>query len=185
LLVTTILVTEGNTLAQQAKKEANTLLDKHARELYEALNQLVRIYQFRDRDRICCYDVSVTQCSALETIIEKGPLRLQALAEQLFLDKSTTSRVIDTLVRKDYVTRLKDPEDSRAILLEATTAGRKLFRKIHSELVDEQKDMIADLAPDVRVAATELLHKLASAASRRMGLGAACSVEKSSSSDCC
>jgi MarR family 2-MHQ and catechol resistance regulon transcriptional repressor len=172
-------------LAKDAKTLQDPLLDTHAQELYEALNQLVRIYQFRDRDRICCYDVSVTQCSALEAIIEKGPLRLQALAEQLFLDKSTASRVIETLVRKDYVTRVKDPEDSRAILIEATSAGKKLFRKIHSELVEEQKEMIADLAPEVRVAATELLHRLAGATSKRMGMGASCSTEKSSGPVCC
>lgn len=35
-------------------------LMRDAEELHEALNQLVRVYQFRDRDRICCYDVSVT-----------------------------------------------------------------------------------------------------------------------------
>ncbi|HYX38389.1 MAG TPA: MarR family transcriptional regulator [Oligoflexus sp.] len=172
-------------MAQHSKNANDPSLDTHAHELYEALNQLVRIYQFRDRDRICCYDVSVTQCSALEVIIEKGPLRLQALAEQLFLDKSTASRVIDTLVRKDYVTRLKDPEDSRAILIEATTAGRKLFTRIHTELVEEQKEMIADFAPDVRVAATELLHRLAGAASQRMGVNTSCSTEKSSGPGCC
>jgi hypothetical protein len=29
-----------------------------------AVADLVRVYQFRDRDRICCHDVSVTQCDA-------------------------------------------------------------------------------------------------------------------------
>jgi hypothetical protein len=71
--------------------------------IHEALTQLVRVYQFRDRDRICRYDVSVTQCYAVEALVKQGPLRLQALAEQMFLDKSTASRVVDTLERKGYV----------------------------------------------------------------------------------
>ena len=66
------------------------------RRLHEAVADLVRVYQFRDRDRICCHDVSVTQCYALETLVEHGPLRLSALAERLFLDKSTTSRVVSS-----------------------------------------------------------------------------------------
>ena len=57
--------------------------------------------QFRDRDRICCHDISVTQCYALETLVQQGPVRLSGLAERLFLDKSTTSRVVSTLVRKN------------------------------------------------------------------------------------
>jgi hypothetical protein len=43
------------------------------------------VYQFRDRDRICCHDVSVTQCYALETVVEHGPMRLTTLAERLFV----------------------------------------------------------------------------------------------------
>src|SRR6476469_10157818 len=76
--------------------------------LQAAVADLVRVYQFRDRDRICCHDVSVTQCYALETIVEHGPLRLSALAERLFLDKSTTRRVVSTLVRKGYVAQRAD-----------------------------------------------------------------------------
>jgi hypothetical protein len=32
--------------------------------------------------------------------VEAGPMRLGALAERLFLDKSTTSREVTTLIRK-------------------------------------------------------------------------------------
>lgn len=101
-------------------------LSQDAEALYEALNQLVRVYQFRDRDRICCYDVSVTQCYAVETLVKQGPLRLQALAEEMFLDKSTASRVVDTLERKGYVSRVEDPEDRRAVRVQATEAGAVL-----------------------------------------------------------
>src|SRR5688500_8387945 len=37
-------------------------LEAETRELRRALSELVRVYQFRDRDRICCYDISVSQC---------------------------------------------------------------------------------------------------------------------------
>ncbi|MCF5392745.1 MarR family transcriptional regulator, partial [Pseudomonas syringae] len=92
-------------------KRKTDQLTQDAEDLYEALNQLVRVYQFRDRDRICCYDVSVTQCYAVETLVKQGALRLQVLAEEMFLDKSTASRVIDALERKGYVSRVEDDED--------------------------------------------------------------------------
>src|SRR4026208_275729 len=66
-----------------------------ARSSHEALAALVRVYQFRDRDRICCHDVSVTQCYALEALIRRGELTLNELARELYLDKSTASRVGD------------------------------------------------------------------------------------------
>jgi hypothetical protein len=68
-------------------------LHEDARAVHEALSDLVRVYQFRDRDRICCHDVSVTQCYALEALIRRGPITLGELAAELYLDKSTASRV--------------------------------------------------------------------------------------------
>jgi hypothetical protein len=59
-----------------ATHSTETALDRDTLDLHEAVADLVRVYQFRDRDRICCHDVSMTQCYALETIVEHGPLRL-------------------------------------------------------------------------------------------------------------
>src|SRR5215203_6540295 len=97
-------------------------LHRDAEALQEAVADLVRIYQFRDRDRICCHDISVTQCYALETLIEHGPIRLRELTDRLFLDKSTTSRVVQALVKKGYVEQQTDPTDGRATTLSASRA---------------------------------------------------------------
>jgi hypothetical protein len=47
-------------------------LDRDTRDLYAALSDLVRLYQFRDRDTICCHDISVTQCYALQALARGG-----------------------------------------------------------------------------------------------------------------
>src|SRR5918996_5720968 len=92
-------------------------LHRDAVALQAAVAELVRVYQFRDRDRICCHDISVTQCYALETLVEHGPLRLGELSDRLFLDKSTTSRVVRSLVKKGYVKQHADARDGRATAL--------------------------------------------------------------------
>lgn len=142
-------------------------LHEDARALHAAVSDLVRIYQFRDRDKICCYDISVTQCYALETLVERGPSRSQALAEALRLDKSTTTRVVDALVRKSYVERLPDPDDARAVSLRVTDEGRKLYEQINSELIEQQAELLRDLEPGLRSAATEVIRRLARAAQTR------------------
>ena len=142
-----------------------------AEALNAAVSDLVRIYQFRDRDKICCCDISVTQCYALETLVERGPMRSQALAELLMLDKSTTTRVVDALVRKSYVERLPDEADARALSLRITRSGRALYEKINRELIAQQAELLADLDPDVRAAATDVVRRLARAAEARFVSG--------------
>jgi MarR family 2-MHQ and catechol resistance regulon transcriptional repressor len=141
--------------------------------LHAALADLVRAYQFRDRDRICCHDISVTQCYALEALKRDGPMRLNDLAARLFLDKSTSSRVLGALVRKGYAERLVDLIDGRAISVRITAKGQKLYNRIHCDLVQQQAQMIEDLTPDVRRAAIEVIARLARAAERKFGIGRA------------
>ncbi len=153
-------------------------LDEDAHALQAAVAELVRVYQFRDRDRICCYDVSVTQCYALETLVEHGPMRQGALAERVFLDKSTTSRVVSTLIRKGYIEQTPDAADGRAVLLKATRAGRRLYASITAGLVEQQRQLLGDLAPDVRAGVITIIRRLAEAADARfrslVSVGPAC-----------
>jgi MarR family 2-MHQ and catechol resistance regulon transcriptional repressor len=143
-------------------------LDADALKLHRALSDLVRVYQFRDRDRICCYDVSVSQCYALEAVIQKGPLSLNALAAELYLEKSTASRVVDGLQKKGYVERRDNPEDRRALLLEATPAGRELYAKIDADLLEEERKLLSGFSPEVRESMAELISQLARAAASRI-----------------
>lgn len=154
-----------------SRGESGTIGDENlrrdARALHAAVSELVRLYQFRDRDRICCHDISVTQCHALEALVERGPSRSQALADALRLDKSTTTRVIDALVRKGYVERRPDPDDARAVSLRVTGEGRALYERINDELIDQQAGLLRDLDPELRAAATEVIRRLARAAQGR------------------
>jgi MarR family transcriptional regulator, 2-MHQ and catechol-resistance regulon repressor len=156
-------------------------LDRDAIALQGAVADLIRVYQFRDRDRICCHDVSVTQCYALETLVQHGAMRLSVLAERLFLDKSTTSRVVGTLVRKGYVEQRADIHDGRATTLHVTRQGQRLCARITDDLVEQQKQLLQDLDPDVRIAVVGVLRRLADAADARFRTG----VSVGASAGCC
>jgi DNA-binding MarR family transcriptional regulator len=155
-------------------------LQRDAEALQAAVADLVRVYQFRDRDRICCHDISVTQCYALETLVEQGPIRLSELTERLFLDKSTTSRVVQTLIKKGYVEQRDDPNDRRAVALMPTRAGRQLCARINADLVTQQKELLADLDPGIRAGVIDVIRRLARAADSRFRAG----VSVSDSSSC-
>lgn len=153
-------------------------LDADTVELNRALTELVRVYQFRDRDRICCYDVSVTQCYALEAVVLEGPLGLNDLAARLYLDKSTTSRVVDALEKKGYVERRTREDDRRALGLVATDAGRGLHARIQGDILAEERELLAEFAPEVRRSMAKLIGQLARAAAARVDTtgGACCAI---------
>ncbi|HEX5757732.1 MAG TPA: MarR family transcriptional regulator [Thermoanaerobaculia bacterium] len=156
-------------MATQTSPDA--ALDRDTRALYDALSDLIRVYQFRDRDRICCHDVSVTQCYALEALVRRGALTLNDLAAHLYLDKSTASRVVDALERKGYVARRPHPQDGRALQLESTPAGKALHARIEEDILDEERRLLAGFAPEVRQSMARVIAGLARAASGRVEAG--------------
>lgn len=153
-------------------------LEADARELRVSISELVRVYAFRDRDRICCYDVSVTQSNALDALVAQGPVTLNELAAALYLDKSTTSRVVSGLEAKGYAARGENPASKRSILVRATSEGIDLAGRIERDLLEEEMRLLEDFDPEVRKGAVQLVGSLTRAAAARIDTtgGTCCSV---------
>jgi len=162
--------------ARASEAAADPGLDADALALHRVLSDLTRMLQFRDRDRICCHDVSVTQCYALEALVMRGELTLNELAHDLYLDKSTTSRVVDALVAKGYAERRPHPQDGRAVAITPTRPGRRLYETIDAELLGEVRGVVGGFSPAVRQSMAEVLRRLVRAAGPRLdgGVAACC-----------
>jgi MarR family transcriptional regulator, 2-MHQ and catechol-resistance regulon repressor len=157
--------------------ETSDALERDVEAFADALGEMIRVVQFRDRDRACCHDLSVTQCYALEGIVEADGLTVNELAAHLFLDKSTVSRVARGLVERDLVSREADPADGRVVRLVATARGTEVHGAIASDLLEEYRDMLADLGPEARTSVVRVVERLGSAFARRVDVqGGSCCV---------
>jgi MarR family transcriptional regulator, 2-MHQ and catechol-resistance regulon repressor len=128
-------------------------------ELYRALSELARRYQFRNRDEVCCYGLTVSQCYALQTLIHQ-PLTSGGLSEALGLDISSTTRLVDQLVRKKLVLRKRSAEDARVKNVEITEAGHKLVTRIENDLANVVGGAVKDLPAEVQRALPEVIRRL-------------------------
>jgi DNA-binding MarR family transcriptional regulator len=149
-------------------KRPDPELQRQVEAFHDALSEFVRAYLVGERDRICCHDISLTQCYALDALLRRGPSTLNALAAELSLDKSTTSRVVATLQRKGYVGRATHPGDARAVLLDVTPAGRRLHDRIRANRIAERTELLAGFAPEVRDGITDVMRRLADSTRQRM-----------------
>jgi MarR family 2-MHQ and catechol resistance regulon transcriptional repressor len=128
-------------------------------ELYRALTELARRYQFRNRDEICCYGLTVSQCYALQ-ILQEGRQHTSALSGKLGLDISSTTRLVDQLVRKKLVQRKRGEEDARVHWIEVTEAGMKLMNRIEKDFSVILKDAIQDLPEEVQRLLPQIIRQL-------------------------
>ena len=137
-------------LTDEAVTGATPELRRSAVTLHRALTDFVRQYQFRNRNEICCYGVTVSQCYLLDALATRGPLSMQELASHLCLKISTVTRLVDGLVKKKLVRRQKDSEDRRVVRAELTEAGQKTQEKITDDLLATQEQILLSMPENVR-----------------------------------
>ena len=126
------------------------LLEKQAKALHHAVTELVRKYQFRDRNEICCYGISVSQCYTMSALEEFGELSMHELADKMHLTVSTMTRVVDQLVEKGLAKRKTSPKDRRVCCVQLTRDGGTLLKTIEGELVDVEKQILEKINLDER-----------------------------------
>lgn len=122
-----------------------TSLSTQARQLHRAVTALVKRYQLGDRNDICCYGITPSQCYTLDVLQEHGTLTMQALADVLHLAISTVTRVVDQLVAKHYVTRCAASYDRRVCHVSLTEEGRDVLRVIQEGLIAREQAILQRL----------------------------------------
>jgi DNA-binding MarR family transcriptional regulator len=66
----------------------------------------------------------------LATLHSRQRLSMSALADLTSIDRTTLSRVVERMVKAEWVTRLTDASDARITRLALTAAGERLFARI-------------------------------------------------------
>jgi DNA-binding MarR family transcriptional regulator len=93
--------------------------------------------------------IPLTQFLALDALSDAGgPLRMTELAHAAGLSPSELTRVVAELEGKEWVERGADPEDSRVRLVEATPAGARLIKEVHSQATAELRGVWSDFTHD-------------------------------------
>ena len=143
-----------------------TTLDEGAERLHRLTKELIRRYQFRDWNQICCYEISISQCYILDVLAEEGDLSMQQLARRMFKSVSTMTRVAAQLVRKGYIRRRQDAEDRRMVHVSLTPQGKAILAAIHGNMIETQKAVLRTIPEEEWASAFTLLEALAQGARR-------------------
>ena len=138
-------------------------LEGQARAFQRVLSELVKKYQFRDRNETVAYGVSVSQAYALSSLAEHGVMTMSGLAADLHVSISTATRVVDQLVAKTLVRRAPGEEDRRVCRVSLLARGRALWRRIEDELIAIDIAVLRAISPGEREALIRALRLLSNA----------------------
>lgn len=119
----------------------------------ESLKALVGIKRTNDTlDRIVKqdmknYGLNITEFAVMELLYHKGDQPIQKVKQRILIASSSTTYVIDQLVKKAYVTRRQDTEDKRITYAVLTEKGHALMEQIfpqHAETIEKAFSILDD-----------------------------------------
>ncbi|MBT1706413.1 MarR family winged helix-turn-helix transcriptional regulator [Chryseosolibacter indicus] len=107
--------------------EYSFLLDRTAR----------RVKQFaQQRFKTLRFPVTVDQWLVMKNLYEKGAMKQNELAELLFKDNPTLTRIVDLLTEKKLVVRNPNLADRRSFQLDLTKEGRRKVEQLRPKIQD-------------------------------------------------
>src|SRR6476620_4407817 len=102
--------------------------------------------------------LSLTAALALGRLNEEGPIRLTTLAAAEGISQPSMTQLIQRLERQGLVTRINDPEDGRAALVNITNAGRALLDDRRRDRRDRLAQLLMALSPEDEETLTLAMH---------------------------
>ncbi|WP_026951104.1 MarR family winged helix-turn-helix transcriptional regulator [Algoriphagus mannitolivorans] len=101
-------------MTQELFARYSFLLDRTARKVKQYAQQ-----QFKQGE----FEVTVDQWLVLKNLSENGLMSQTELANLVFKDHPTLTRIIDLLCKKGYVERIPHPQDRRSFQVHLTQSG--------------------------------------------------------------
>ncbi|OOG76766.1 MarR family winged helix-turn-helix transcriptional regulator [Algoriphagus sp. A40] len=114
-------------MTQELFARYSFLLDRTARKVKQYAQ-----HQFKTGE----FDVTVDQWLVLKNLSENELLSQTELANLVFKDNPTLTRIIDLLCKKGYVERIAHPQDRRSFQLHLTESGLDKVSELRPKILE-------------------------------------------------
>jgi len=143
----------------------NSIIDseetKKALETWEKLAGVFNDFSRHNAKNIKSYGLTLPQFSIIETLGNLGSMKIGELNNSMIYNGGNMTLVLDQLESMKYTRRTNSPTDRRAIIIELTDEGYKLFNEIYPKHAVNMKERFMKLNNSEQKDLSKLLTKLA------------------------
>jgi DNA-binding MarR family transcriptional regulator len=86
------------------------------------------------------YTITIDQWLIIKAILENPGITQNEIGDLVFKDNASVTRIIDLMVKSEYITRHIHSEDRRKTNLEVTDSGVKVIKEVQN-IVEKNREM--------------------------------------------
>lgn len=125
-----------------------------------SLIEAARALELRLEQALAPYQLSLAKFGVLRCLMDEArPLPLSAIAQRQRCVRSNMTQLTDRLEADGLVQRVDDPNDRRAVLAQATGAGRAAYTAAEAALRAEEEGFLQGLSCEERSHMTTLVRR--------------------------
>jgi len=117
-------------------------------EVGDSVKRIVRNFQMIERDRLKPLGFTMTQCYCLIELLDHQDITMHELSLSMNLNTSTMTRIVDKLVRDEYIIRSRSSKDRRIVTAKLTDKGRESALQVQKNINDYYEDITRNLPKD-------------------------------------
>jgi len=114
-------------------------------EILKAIRVIIRAIDVHSKNLGATAGITVPQLIMLKEIQQYDTITTTKLSDKVSLSQSTVTIIIDKLVAKNLVNRIRDHNDKRQWHLELSAEGRRISSELHSVLPEGFMEVFPDL----------------------------------------
>ncbi|MFP4286138.1 MAG: MarR family winged helix-turn-helix transcriptional regulator [Candidatus Izemoplasmataceae bacterium] len=94
------------------------------------------------------YGLNPTEFGVLEAIYHKGPLSIKEITKKVLIANSSMSYVIETLLKKAYISKTATKKDKRKFIIDLMPLGKKLMDEVYPKHQNKLRSILNSLTLD-------------------------------------
>lgn len=94
------------------------------------------------------YTITIDQWLIIKAILENPGITQNEIGDLVFKDNASVTRMIDLMVKSEYIIRKVHPEDRRKTQLEVTDSGVKVIKEVQNIVEKNRKIALKGISND-------------------------------------
>ena len=111
---------------------------------FYTIDKAIRTYRIYAQKKLKEYGFKITidQWLVIKSILENPNITQQEIGEIVFKDNASVTRIIEILVKSEYLERSVNEEDRRKSNLKVTYSGKQIIKKVHGLVLENRKNAL-------------------------------------------